>query len=412
MGKILFSLIVPGSLLLGATVAFLNWMATPGLLSTLVRVYPYAVYGAGILLGWRFRRSRLVTAILLLALVDWGLLHFAAANPATAATGRIVFNAAGVLLPLNLAILSLMSEQGIFTPSGLWRLGILLAQLPLVAIICEPAQASVAALLEHPFVDAGVISGMRVTQPVLLAFAAAFLVVATRFTRHPHTNESAFLWALMAAFLGLNTSSIGPVSTIYFATAGLILVISVVESSYSMAYRDELTALPARRALNEALLRLGVRYTVAMLDVDRFKKFNDQYGHDAGDQLLRMVASKLAKVSGGGKAFRYGGEEFAMIFPGKSVQDAIPHLQELRKVVETTGFTPRNSDRPRKKPIEPRSNNPAPKAVSVTISIGVAERTEQHAHPDAVIKAADQALYSAKKAGRNKLRTYPQGSAR
>ncbi|MFQ5988768.1 MAG: diguanylate cyclase [Candidatus Methylomirabilales bacterium] len=401
----LFSLIVPGGLLLAATVAFLHWVASPGLLSTLVRVYPYAVYGAGLLLGWRFRRSRLLFAILLLAVVDRGLLHFAFTPPPTGAQGRIVFNAAGVLLPLNLAILSLVSERGLFTPRGLWRLGILLVQPFLVAFLCQPAQASVAALLEHPLIGIAVMPGLRVTQPVLFAFAGAFLVVTTRFIRHPHGMASAFVWALTAAFLALNASSIGPVSTIYFATAGLILVISVIETSYSMAYRDELTGLPARRALNEALPKLGSQYTVAMLDIDRFKKFNDQYGHDAGDQLLRMVASKLAKASGGGKAFRYGGEEFAMLFPGMSVQDAIPRLQELRKIVEMTGFTLRESDRPRKKPKELKSNNSRRKTLSVTISIGVAERTEEHPHPEAVIEAADQALYRAKRAGRNRLRT-------
>jgi len=75
--------------------------------------------------------------------------------------------------------------------------------------------------------------------------------------------------------------------------------------------------LPSRRALIERLPSLGRRYTVAMVDVDHFKNFNDTYGHDAGDQVLRMVASRLGEVSGGGTAFRYGGEEFTILFPGK-----------------------------------------------------------------------------------------------
>ena len=60
-----------------------------------------------------------------------------------------------------------------------------------------------------------------------------------------------------------------------------------------MAYHDELTGLPGRRALNEALLRVGSRYAVAMVDVDHFKHFNDAYGHEVGDQVLRMVAAQL-----------------------------------------------------------------------------------------------------------------------
>ena len=67
-----------------------------------------------------------------------------------------------------------------------------------------------------------------------------------------------------------------------------------------MAYDDELTGLPARRALNEALARLRGTYTVAMVDIDHFKRFNDEHGHDVGDQILRMVGARLAGVGGGG----------------------------------------------------------------------------------------------------------------
>lgn len=86
-----------------------------------------------------------------------------------------------------------------------------------------------------------------------------------------------------------------------------------------MAYQDELTSLPGRRALKEYLLKLGSEYTIAMFDIDHFKKFNDTHGHDVGDQVLRMVASKLATVSGRGKSFRYGGEEFTLVFSEKSL---------------------------------------------------------------------------------------------
>ena len=80
----------------------------------------------------------------------------------------------------------------------------------------------------------------------------------------------------------------------FWAASGAVLLIALLETSYKMAYHDELTQLPSRRALNEALLKLPDWYTVAMVDVDHFKKFNDTYGHAAGDQALRLVASRLA----------------------------------------------------------------------------------------------------------------------
>ena len=121
--------------------------------------------------------------------------------------------------------------------------------------------------------------------------------------------ESGFFWALLTAVIALSQNKEHFV-TVYFATSGLILVISLIETAHAMAYQDELTSLPGRRALKEYLLKLGNEYTIAMLDIDHFKKFNDTHGHDVGDQVLRMVASKLVGFSGGGKAFRYGGEEF------------------------------------------------------------------------------------------------------
>ena len=107
--------------------------------------------------------------------------------------------------------------------------------------------------------------------------------------------------------------------------AGLTLGLSVMETSYAMAFRDELTDLPARRALMRDLEGMGRLYAAAMVDVDHFKRFNDRYGHDVGDQVLRMVAAKLAKAPGGGRAYRYGGEEFALLYPGKSRDDALPY---------------------------------------------------------------------------------------
>ncbi len=169
-----------------------------------------------------------------------------------------------------------------------------------------------------------------------------------------------------------------------------------------MAYRDELTQLPARRALKEVLLQLGSQYTVAMIDIDYFKKFNDRYGHDVGDQVLQMVASKLAKVGRGGKAFRYGGEEFTLIFPG-SLMDVIPHVERVRKTIESSEFLLRGPKRPRKKPEKSVTTKKSLEKVSVTVSIGVAERDDRYRTPREVVKAADKALYRAKNSGRNRI---------
>ena len=401
--RFLRTLISPGGLLLLAGVLFLDWAELRDPVSPLVRMYPYIVFGAGIFLGWRFHQGRLLFAILVLALADRALLHFSASATALTGVGRTIFNAVALLLPLNLGALPLITEWGVVTVRGLIRLGVIPLQLFVVAAICLPEQSGIAAVLDQTFINAG-FKNLHVPQPAILAFGIALVLVSKRFFRHPNAIDSAFIWALLASFLALNAYGTGPGSTIYFATAGLILVTSVIETSYNMAYRDELTGLPARRALTDTLPTLGSQYTVAMLDIDHFKKVNDTHGHDVGDQLLRMIGSKMEDMSGGGKVFRYGGEEFMVIFPGKSLQDAIPHLETLRTTVAASKFTLRGANRPRKKPKNPGVNNRPRKRLAVTVSIGVAEADGRETDPNEVIKAADEALYRAKKAGRNRIK--------
>lgn len=186
-----------------------------------------------------------------------------------------------------------------------------------------------------------------------------------------------------------------------FSLLVLHYIIVVVIDSYYLAYRDELTHLPSRRALNQYALSLGRKYCVAMLDIDHFKKFNDNYGHDIGDQVLKLVAAKLAEVKSGGRVFRYGGEEFTAIFPRKTAAETLDELEKLRQSVADYNIVIRHPIRKTKKS---RQNNQAEslKTVNVTISIGVATRQAKQSF-EQTIKQADQALYKAKKKGRNQV---------
>jgi len=175
-----------------------------------------------------------------------------------------------------------------------------------------------------------------------------------------------------------------------------------------------LTGLPGRRALNERMQRLGRNYVIAMTDVDHFKKFNDTHGHDVGDQVLRLVASRLAKVTGGGRAYRYGGEEFALVFAGKTAEECVPHVEAVREMIANYTMHLRDqNNRPQDDSAgRQRRSGSASGTVSVTISIGVAERLAEHRNPEEVLKCADQALYSAKGAGRNCVMVHGQQSRR
>ncbi len=401
----LFSLIVPGGLVFFATVILLQFSSLKQSVSSLVHIYPGLVAAAGIFLGWRFNRSRLVFAILILALTDRTLLIFSSGSSGLSGVGLAVYNAIAFLLPLNLAALSFTQERGIVNLRGLMRLGIIFLQVVIVYVICFFPQLGIADYLDYQPGSGGVLSRLPVALPAILAFGVAFFLLAMRFIQRETVLENGFFWALLSVFFALAVGKIGAVSTIYFATAGLVLVISVIETSHSMAFRDELTGIPGRRALEEALLKLTGHYSVAMLDIDFFKKFNDRYGHDVGDQVLRLVASKFLRVTGGGKPYRYGGEEFTIVFPGKTVSEATTHLERLRKDVAKARFVVRGGDRRRKKTGNPNKARGSRRRVKITISIGVAERNERNGSPAQVIQAADKALYRAKKKGRNRTST-------
>ena len=152
-----------------------------------------------------------------------------------------------------------------------------------------------------------------------------------------------------------------------------------------------------RRAFNEQLLAVGQRYSLAMLDIDHFKKFNDTHGHDVGDQVLQMVASQINKVRGGGRAFRYGGEEFAVIFNGKDKADAAYSLEQVRKSIAAYAMVIREHERVEEADHELAkggrqrgSYHKANKKVHVTISVGVAERDLRGQTPEEVLKLADE----------------------
>ena len=161
------------------------------------------------------------------------------------------------------------------------------------------------------------------------------------------------------------------------------------------AMTDGLTGLSNRKAFDK-LIRdhveeagsLGIPLILMMLDIDHFKKFNDTYGHQVGDQVLRLVARTLTdNVKGRDTAARYGGEEFAIILPETTLAGGIKVADVLRKSVET-------------KEVINKTNNES--LGRITLSVGVAEYKPGESITE-FIERADTALYASKKGGRNRV---------
>jgi diguanylate cyclase (GGDEF)-like protein len=384
-------------LLLGVTVV-LQAASLRETVAVFAPVYPWIIFGVGLLLGWRFKRSQLVVALAVLFAAERALVVFPADS--TSAVDRVVFAAIALLLPLDLAALAWQTERSIPAWPGRLVLGLILGQPLAIALLLRPELAELAQAIQAAIVPLGQF-WLKIPQLAVVAFIVATTLATMRFAVRPSVIQSSLVWTLVAAFLGLNSGY--PASAVYLTTGGLILVVSLIETSHRMAFSDELTGLPSRRALTDALMRLPEVYTIAMVDIDHFKKLNDEYGHAAGDQVLRMIGSTLTRTEGGGRPFRYGGEEFALLFAGKSADEALPYLEDLREAIEASGFVVRGSNRPKVKPDKPVRSPGKQKTVAITVSMGVAEPDEPGADPDEVIRAADQALYRAKRTGRNRI---------
>jgi len=155
-----------------------------------------------------------------------------------------------------------------------------------------------------------------------------------------------------------------------------------------LAETDPLTGIANRRTFHGVLgkelaraARSGEQVTLAMIDIDHFKRLNDEHGHQIGDDVLKGVANALASAC---RSFdtptRYGGEEFAVILPSCTSKESLIAAERLRSAIAGAGLE-----------------------VPVTVSAGVATFPTHAADPNALIKAADEALYESKHAGRDRV---------
>ena len=391
--------IVPGGIVLALSVALTRGFGPEGALERLGSEYPWVVFGAVALLAGYFHRSRV--AVLALGLAGLQIVF----TQGTGGSAGVVLM--GGILALVMGLLALSQDRGVFSSAGLLQFMALVGMFSFGWLFLVVAPEDITSFLAGAPLPGWVASWSALPQPVFLAFALALPTALSTGALRDGPVERGVFWSLVLVALALYSSADPGSVGVFLTGAGLTLGLSVMETSYAMAYKDDLTGLPARRALMRDLEGIGGTYSTAMVDVDHFKKFNDRYGHDVGDQVLRMVAARLAESSGGGRAYRYGGEEFTLLFPGKSVQEALPHLREARRSVEEAAFTLRGWRRPRKKPVDPGAwrgtGKQLPKRLSVTVSMGVADSTGNDPSPESVLKKADQALYRAKKAGRNRV---------
>jgi diguanylate cyclase (GGDEF)-like protein len=404
--KIYKTWLMPGGVLLALVAGLVNSPPMIAVVAPSLSFYYVAAFAGGLVLAWRFNSSRILFSLLTLLLAHRAVDFFAAGQVRSGA-GHTAVVLSAILIPLNFIVFAMTRERGVVIAAVAPRFGLLFLESVSVAVLCRPENSGVIAHQSR---------GDNIPPWLLVGFLAAIGVFIYRFQETHRPIEPGFAWSASAVALWLQFAPLGKAADAYVGTAALIIAASLIETSYVLAYHDELTGIRGRRAFNEALLSLDQQYAIAIIDVDHFKRFNDTYGHDVGDQVLCMVAARISAVGGGGQAFRSGGEEFAVIFPGLSAKDALEHLESLRRAIETSSFRVRGAERraqmrpgeadrrkSERKKVPTTGLQETPDRLSVTVSVGVAEPSTRYRQPEQVIQAADQALYRGKQNGRNRV---------
>jgi diguanylate cyclase (GGDEF)-like protein len=377
------------------------------------RVLPYLLMTLSFFLGVFFLQSRVSFFSLFLAVVTYYLDSTCATEGLSGKCDTIIF-LSSIYIPVFGVLFYHLGERGFLTMDGYVRLVIILSGVIVILLVPNIADMSRAISTTSIRLFSPPTDLLRIPLAGLLV-----LIVCLPFFFFRSGFESPLLGyffglAVLFVFAGLSmSSSVWPeesrrvVLLSFMSGASVTLTWAVMESSWRNANIDELTELPGRRSLKNHLARLGSSYAIAMVDIDHFKKVNDRFGHDTGDQVLRFIASFL-RYNSAGKAYRYGGEEFAIVCDGGKFKEVLAQLDELRESISNREFIVRSRLRPKQtsgKGGRPAGRDEVSKTITITVSIGVAQPGKKYFSAQEVIEAADKALYRAKKAGRNQVKS-------
>jgi len=348
----------------------------------LLEISPYIFYilsAIVMVISWHFNRNRFLFVLAPLVFIYVGF-ELLAPSQAT-----LLYKYVSILYPLHLLVFLLLSERGLFSIWGYLKIAFVLVQIGIVSWFVQTPSSALLSLFKIKFFlfSSFPLSDIGISLGVFIVFVIGALILF----HHLIIYNATFLFIVLSFYASIYFIKVPYALELGFIAMVLSVLVLLIREAYRLAFYDELTSLPGRRALIEDMAKLGRKYTLAMCDIDHFKKFNDTYGHDTGDEVLKMVATKLENVSGGGKAYRYGGEEFTLLFPSKEVDESFIHADILRDAIAKAPFMVRNKNKPKK--------------IFINISVGIVQNTSKDKDPFATMKRADNALYKAKEAGRN-----------
>ncbi|MCL9779840.1 GGDEF domain-containing protein [Vibrio sp. S4M6] len=362
---------------------------------------PFVLLLCAVLLAHTLKKSRIAMISITLLIAYWWL-EYHIDLPGEENTDHIELSLLTLLLPLSVFFVYAYRDTDLLNKFfALYVVTLVFVAYWVVLFLDYVHTNSIRFLNEDTFF---VVSELSLL-PIILVSYIGFCVIISIFLllRKKRAIDIIVYTTLMFTLTPLVFSQSPHITCTSFSLLGAYLLISLVSTSHRLAFHDPLTGIPARHAMENDLKNLGKRYSIAMLDIDHFKKINDQYGHVIGDDVLKLIAKKLEELSGDGKVYRYGGEEFAIIFKGQYSTDARDYLELLRVAVEHYEMVCHERKEIMCKQRRSLINTGCTDSnIKVTISIGLSDSQNRHT-PNDVLEAADRALYIAKEQGRNRM---------
>ncbi|AQS35923.1 diguanylate cyclase (GGDEF) domain-containing protein [Shewanella psychrophila] len=375
----------------------------------LISTFPYIMLSVVIFLSQPFNQGATGLVALLMVVSLYLIQNYVGIDDLTDIQ-RFTFCLLVFALPVNLFLIHFLPEKRLLSRFGINYLLFILFQVVWCWLLLEQLTNENVSWLWSAYLKP--LPSLS-SSPLLLIIISMALTLVSGFIvlfRNSNFDHTIFI-NLVFCTLALVFFDTPAIPAICFSLAATLLLLSIITSSHELAFIDQLTELQGRRALEIEMEHINGLYTIAMLDVDHFKQFNDSYGHRTGDEVLRLVAQIMKQTEGNASVFRYGGEEFIILFKGKNSNQCLPYLNELRSKIANYDLVIRDHhERPiLDKDAKIYSQDVGEhKTVNITVSIGVADsinaRTKRHdLGTDEVFKAADKALYRAKSGGRNRV---------
>ena len=234
----------PGAILFLTGVWFAAALGDATWFSQAVPLYAPVIFGIGLLLAWRFGRSR-VSAVL----VGLALLNYLPGSGSGEATAGSPWEAGGIILLVLIGALSALKDHGVFSRLGIIQSLIAAAVVSASWALIWSGRSWVPSWAWLPILPGGLAPWSGLSDATVLAGIAALTLTIAMGARRDHPMEKGLFWVLIAILVALAHGAQSDGSTFYLMVAGLILHVVVLETSHAMAFRDELTGLPARRSL-------------------------------------------------------------------------------------------------------------------------------------------------------------------